>query len=175
MAWKPKTVFGKILKGAVKVAGTVAATAFPVAGSAVTKAAAAFKAGVQTDTKKLAQTKQGVENVMSGGAGNDFNKLVGFERVKLFIASNWMLLLLILSGGLLLFIFLPRLLNKEGVNERRSTRRRSLPRSVGMKKTTRKASGVSGSGGFSRKINGKIYRSSKAWAAEMQRLRKKKG
>lgn len=175
MAWKPKTIFGKALRGALRVAGTVAATAFPVAGSAVTKAAAAFKAGVQTDTKKLAQTQSAVDKVVSGGGNESFNQLVGFEKVKQWISLNWMLLLLIASGGLLLFIFLPRLLKKKGVSKRRSTRRRTLPRSVGIRKAPRKASSGSGSGGFSRKINGKIYRSSKAWAAEMQRLRKKKG
>lgn len=170
-----RTAMGRLIRGAIKIAkpaASVAGMVFPGAVPLVVGAAARIRAAkqhvrdrVQARKTEVEKSVQAQEQGQPGAAVRTYASVLGFfQRLPIWV---WLGLIVVV----VFFIFRPSRLKKRISGAGTPGKKKSAPQLMPGRK--RKAVGVT-TGGFSRRIGSVVYNNPKAWAAEMQRRRKRK-
>ena len=168
---RQRTRAGQFIRQAAAGVGAAAATAFPVAGGVVTRAAAAFRAGVQQDVANIerrhAETKKAVSG--DGQTAQRFDLLTSIQGLGLWLRNN--ILIVLIAVVSLFFLFNVKKAKRK--SRKRNTLSIARVQRERVARTPRKARASSAkASGFQRRIHGKLYTSPAAWGAAMKRLRK---
>lgn len=172
-----RTVAGRLIRGAISAAPTIAAVgsiAFPAASGLVVGAMARLRAAKQnvrdTVQQRQAEVETRTRTIESGQtkpAFDTYTRGVGFfARLP-----RWLIFIVPISIFALLLLPTRKTYNKpnKGRNKGRNKTRKAVKANAPL--PIKKSTPV---GGFSRKLKGKVYTDPKAWANAMKNLRKKK-
>lgn len=171
------TGWGSIASGIFNDIGSIASS---IKNFATKKTAAQSAAQAAADKAQAAAINQAKLNATKAQTSK-VKALSILENVKSFFSSHWYLFAI--GGGIIIIFFLRHQLEglfdidtRKNKTPRRSSlrKRRASTTKTKTKSKSRGARTSRSSSGFRKKIHGKLYTSKRAWAAEMQRLRKKK-